>query len=224
MSPTGVVPVKPVQDVSPGVDLFWLPLGAGQNTRCVRMNGRIFEAVTAGYQHRQRCDLYHAALQVYDGRQRFVIEMAPVWMTRDPDRRVVCEGPVGLRWLGRSRWFRYEVRCWPNGVIPDVAEAVDSPQRLSSNRSQAAQVLALARQFPTATWGRDELGAGEMWNSNSLIAWVLARTGHDMDLVHLPPRGRAPGWSAGLTVAARQARSGNARAGGLDTPVDRVPR
>ena len=42
-------------------------------------------------------------------------------------------------------------------------------------------------------WGRDELHAGEMWNSNSLIAWLLARSGHHPDAIEMPARGRAPG-------------------------------
>jgi hypothetical protein len=188
------------------VDLYWLPLGAGDNTHCVRTNGRIFEWVTARSQHRERCDLYHAALEVRLGADRFVIEMAPVWSTDAPDRGAVCEGPVGLSWLGRSRFFRYEVRCWRDGIIPDITEAVDSPQRLSGDPERAEHILALAPSFPTATWGRDELGTGDMWNSNSLIAWLLARSGHDMDSVGPPEHGRAPGWTAGLVVAGRSMR------------------
>jgi hypothetical protein len=57
---------------------------------------------------------------------------------------------------------------------------------------------------PSLTWGRDDLGTGDMWNSNSLISWVLARTGHDMTTVRPPDRGRAPGWQAGLVLASRQ--------------------
>ncbi|MGH3465846.1 MAG: hypothetical protein ACRDP9_30610 [Kribbellaceae bacterium] len=193
------------------VDLYWLPLGAGANTHCVRTNGRIFEAVTARYERRVRCDLYHAALEVRLGNDLFVIEMAPVWSLDQPDRGVVCEGAVGLRWLGRSRLFRYEVRRWRSGVIPDGDEAVDSPRRLSADPVQAAQVLALVPAFPTATWGRDELRAGEMWNSDSLIAWLLARSGHDIATITPPAHGRAPGWSAGLVIAQRDADA--ARAG-----------
>jgi hypothetical protein len=88
-------------------------------------------------------------------------------------------------------------------VIPDAEEAVDSPQRLSADPVMAQQILDLAPTFPTATWGRDELRAGDMWNSNSLVAWLLARSGHDMDTIGPPERGRAPGWLAGLVVAAR---------------------
>ena len=29
------------------VDLYWLPLGAGDNTHCVRTNGRVFERLSA---------------------------------------------------------------------------------------------------------------------------------------------------------------------------------
>ena len=54
------------------VDLYWLPLEAGDTTHCVRTNGRVFEWATARYQHRERCDLYHAALEVRTGADRFV--------------------------------------------------------------------------------------------------------------------------------------------------------
>ncbi len=103
----GSTPLRGGDDVS-CVDLYWLPLGAGG--RCVRLNGRIFEALVARHEHRRAVDLYHSALEVRLGPDRWVIEMAPVWNTPEPERGVVAEGPVGLRWLGRSRWFRYEVR------------------------------------------------------------------------------------------------------------------
>ncbi|HLN78632.1 MAG TPA: hypothetical protein VK204_16435 [Nocardioidaceae bacterium] len=185
------------------VDLYWLPLGAGEANRCVRWNGRIFEAVVAGHEHRGRCDLYHSALEVHSDGVRYVIEMAPVWSIKESDRGVVCEGAVGLAVLGRSRLFRYEVRRWRDGVIPDVVEAVDSPRRLSVDRERARRLLDLVPTFPAVTWGRDELHAGEMWNSNSLVSWLLACSGHETDRVRLPPRGRAPGWTAGLVVAGR---------------------
>lgn len=191
---------------SASVDLYWLPLGAGDNTRCVRTNGRVFEWVAARHEHREQCDLYHSALEVRIRPYRFFIEMTPAWSTDAPDRGVVCEGPVGLRWLGRSRLFRYEVRCWRDGVIPDIAAAVDSPRRLSTDSARAAQVLSLAPTFPTATWGRDEFGTGDMWNSNALVAWLLARSGHDTDSIGPPAHGRAPGWTAGLVVAGRSTR------------------
>jgi hypothetical protein len=196
----GRVEPEPAQDA---VDLYWLPLGAGRNTSCVRTNGQVFEAVSAAWQRRDRRQLYHAALVVHLDGERYVIEMGPAWGNAEAHRGVVCDGPVGLRSLGRSRFFRYEVRCWRGGVIPDLAEAVESPQRLSGDPGRAKEVLALAAEFPTATWGRDELGGGEMWNSNSLVAWLLARSGHDVDSLGPPVGGRAPGWGAGLVVAGR---------------------
>jgi hypothetical protein len=191
-----------VTETETGVDLYWLPLGAGG--RFVRSNGRLYEAVAARLQHRDRSDLYHSALEVRLAGDRYVIEQAPAWNLTAPERGVVCEGPVGAPWLGRSKLFRYEVRRWRNGVIPDRGEAVDSPRRLSSDPGRAQRVLDLVPGFPTATWGRDEQRTGEMWNSNSLIAWLLARSGHDTHAVVPPAHGRAPGWLAGLEVAARQ--------------------
>src|SRR5919202_3973447 len=105
--------------------VYWLPLGAGGHV--VRFNGRLYEAVMAWREHRPGADLYHSALEVALGEHRYVIEMAPVWSLRDPKRGALVHGPVGLRWLGRFAAFRYEVRCWRGGRIPDLAEAVDSP-------------------------------------------------------------------------------------------------
>jgi len=186
------------------VDLYWLPLGAGEASGCVRWNGRIFEAIVARRQHREVRDLYHSALTVYLGGARCAIEMTPAWGNSAPDRGVVSEGAVGLPWLGHSRFFRYEIRCWQNGMIPDIAEAVASPQHLDTDDGRARRLLDLIPAFPAVTWGRDELHTGEMWNSNSLTAWLIARSGHRADTIEIPARGRAPGWSAGLIVAGRQ--------------------
>lgn len=114
---------------------------------------------------------------------------------------MVAEGTVGLAALGRFRLFRYEIRCWRDGTIPDVAEAVASPQRLSEDPDDARRIVELVRQVPTPVWGRDELRTGEMWNSNSVISWLIVSAGLDADAVELPERGRAPGWRAGLAVA-----------------------
>jgi hypothetical protein len=185
-----------------GVDLYWLPLGAGGHS--VRLNGRVFETVAARLEGRSPCELYHSALEVRVPEGRFVIEQAPVRNGDGPERGVVVEGAVGSRWAGRFRIFRYEVRCWRDGLIPDVDEAVGSPQRLTDDPDVARRVLDLASRVPTAVWGRDELAAGEMWNSNSVIAWLIERSGLPAEAIHPPAGGRAPGWHAGLVVARRQ--------------------
>ncbi len=105
--------------------LYWLPLGAGGAS--VRSNGRVFEALVARHEHRAVRDLYHSALEVHIGADRFVIEMTPVWAGDAAERGVVREGPVGFRWLGRSMLFRYEVRRWRNGDAPMVRQVVMGP-------------------------------------------------------------------------------------------------
>jgi hypothetical protein len=188
------------------VDLYWLPLGAGGHS--VRHNGRIFERLAAGLEHRPACDLYHAALIVHVPEGRYVIEQAPV-PGGDPTRRgVVARGAVGSRWAGRLRVFQYEIRRWRDGVIPDITEAVDSPLRLSMEVDSARRVLGVVASVPTPVWGRDELGAGEMWNSNSVMSWVITSAGLDVEAIHPPARGRAPGWQAGVTIAHRQIAQG----------------
>jgi len=89
-------------------------------------------------------------------------------------------------------------------VIPDVAEAVESPRPLSNDAEQGRRLLELVRQVPTPVWGRDELHTGEMWNSNSLISWLITRSGLDVDSIHPPRGGRAPGWHAGVVTGRRQ--------------------
>ena len=197
------------------VDLYWLPLGAGGHS--VRLNGRVFEAVGARLEHRPPCDLYHAALEVRVPAGRFVIEQTPLPLNGGSERGVVAEGAVGSRWAGRVRLFRYELRCWRDGAIPDAAEAVESPRRLSADPSVSQRVLDLVPSVPTPVWGRDELGAGEMWTSNSFISWLIARSGLDAESIEAPAGGRAPGWHAGLVVARGAPASSSRR--GIRVPV-----
>lgn len=185
-----------------GVDLYWLPLGAGGHF--VRRVGHVYEAVAARVGSRPATDLYHAALKVEVEGGTFVIEQAPVPDLNGEQRGVVAVGAVGSRWAGRFRIFRYEIRVWRGGNIPDVAEAVDSPRRLTEDEGAARTVLEVVPRIPTPVWGRDELRTGEMWNSNAVVAWVLARSGFDPESIYPPAEGRAPGWTAGLTVARRQ--------------------
>jgi len=184
------------------VHLFWIPLGAGGHV--VRLNGKVYEAITAFIDHRPRCALYHSALEVVVPDGRFVIESAPIRDQRGRERGVVVEGPVGTRFAGRFRLFRYEIRRWRRGSIPDANEAVSSPVRVADDLARAQQVLDLVPAVPTPVWGRDELHTGDMWNSNSLISWLLVRAGVDTEQIQPPSDGRAPGWDAGIVVARRE--------------------
>jgi hypothetical protein len=187
-----------------GVDLYWLPLGAGGHS--VRLNGKVFEAVVSLFEHRRPLDLYHSALEVRVPEGRYAIESAPVPDADARARGVAGSGPVGARWAGRFRIFRYEIRCWRDGVIPDLGEAVESPRRLTEDEAVARRLLRLAPLVPTPVWGRDEYKTGDMWNSNSIISWLLARSGLDAESISMPSGGRAPGWDAGLVVARRLGR------------------
>jgi hypothetical protein len=181
--------------------LYWIPLGAGAHA--ARISGKVFEAVAARVQHREPCDLYHSALEIATDAGRWIVEQTPVPNGSAGDRGVVASGPVGLKAAGRLRVFRYEIRRWQGGAIPDVQYAVASPVRLSNDPAIAQRLLGLLPSIPTPIWGRDELRTGEMWNSNSVISWALALGGIDVAEIHPPPGGRAPGWGAGVVVAQR---------------------
>lgn len=97
------IPVLHEDSWAPGIELLWIPLGAGGGGRVVRGSGRAYEALVARRRHRPS-------------------------------------------------------------------------------------------QPPCATWGRDDLGTGDLWNSNSLVSWLLARSRHEVSGLEPPDDGRAAGW------------------------------
>ena len=162
----------------------------------------MYERIVARRQRRKPQDLYHTALEVVVDGERLTIENA--WPSPDGEgnrRGVVREGPVFSRRLARFRLFRYEVRCWSDGVIPDAGYAVGGPQRVTSDPDAARALRAGVSRVPDRVWGRDEAGAGEMWNSNSVVAWLLVTAAIDPFSVAPPESGRVPGWEAGVAAA-----------------------
>lgn len=176
-------------------ELWWLPVGAGGTV--VAHTSRWWELFSARRARRAPQQLLHAALELFTGDRRYVIEMTPQWGQPREASGVVATGPVGLRALGRFRLFRYEVRAWPEGVLPDRPYAVAPPTILALSSAQAREVLAALPEVPVHTWGRALPPTGDMWNSNSLIAWALSRVGIDAAALAPPAGGRAPGWAAG---------------------------
>ena len=150
------------------IDVWWLPVGAGGHV--VIHTSRWWELIQARKGRRAPRPLFHAALEVFVGDVPHLIEMAPAWGVPGPSRGVVATGPVGVRWLGRSRFFRSEVRCWADGILPDRASAVDSPVSFPLAEGEAQSLLSRVGTVPRLTWGRDTLGCGDMWNSNSLVS------------------------------------------------------
>jgi hypothetical protein len=187
-------------------DLYWIPLGAGAHV--FRLTGNAYEAIAAQLRRRRPRDLFHSALIVQLPGGRFTIEQTPVVDGNGRDRGVAVEGPVGMSLAGMFRIFRYEIRCWRDGVIPDLADAVGEPIRVTEDPGTAGRIVELVPSVPPLVWGRDERRTGEMWNSNSVIAWLLEGAGIDAAAIRPPPHGRAPGWGAGVKVA-RRARAGD---------------
>ncbi len=182
-------------------ELYWIPLGTGGHF--LKYIGWITESVKAVVHRHKRQDLYHTALRVTTPEGAYFIEQAPTERGPGNTRGVVSEGPVFMRQLGSIKFFRYENRCWFNGSIPDIAFAVGGPIIVTQSEDKVRNILDSIRKVPTPTWGRDENALGEMWNSNSVISWVLTTSGIDLNSVLPPDSGRGPGWEAGKILALR---------------------
>src|SRR5690606_13103597 len=100
---------------------------------------------------------------------------------------------------GAARPGLVEVRCWREGVLPDADEAVGGPQVVSSAPTVARLILDSVSRVPALTWGLEPGHVGDMWNSNSVVSWLLAEAG--VTGVAAPIGGRAPGWETGLAVS-----------------------
>lgn len=180
------------------VRLWWLPVGAGGHL--VIHTSRWWELWRSVRERRRPRPLFHAALEVAVDGSTYAIEMTPSWGQGRSERGVVAEGPVGLRVLGRLKLFRYEVRCWRSGVIPDLGYAPEPPLVFNVSTSGADALRARVPQVPDMVWGA-KMPDGDMWNSNSLVSWLLQSSGIDAGALHPPHGGRAPGWRAGIDAA-----------------------
>lgn len=162
----------------------------------MRWSGAVYERLHAACEHRTPQQIYHSALVVHLPESTVVVEQGPA--ARHGERRgVVVTGPVGLAAMTRWPLPRYEVRCCPDGTIDDIGHLAGDPVRLTTDVTVCRSVVASAADVPALVWGRDESGAGEMWNSNSVIAWILQHGGIQAEGIEPPPGGGAPGWSAG---------------------------
>src|SRR4051794_31464315 len=115
------------------VELHWIPLGAGGHS--VRFNGIVYEAVTAAVHGRPRCDIYHCALSITRPDGTYWVEMTPVPDVFGHERGVVATGPVGMRVLGRSRLFRYEIGGGATASFPTSTPPSRAPCRSPTTHS-----------------------------------------------------------------------------------------
>ena len=122
---------------------------------------------------------------------RYVVEMTPAWGAGGINRGVVTSGPVGHGWLERWALFRYGIHRWRDCAIPDIDSAIGGALQITSDAIETRRLFDLVPQFPLATRGGDELAAGDMWNSNSLVAWLISMAGIDVG-VSPPANGCAP--------------------------------
>ena len=143
-----LLPDPPMRaSISTGCRLVREDGSCGSTGVCTRPSRRIVSTGT-------RLDLYHSALVVTVPSGRFVIENSwPLPDRNGATRGVAVEGPVGNRRLARFQSFRYEIRRWRNGVIADIAEAVNSPQRLSIDEEIAYRLLELVERVPPLGMG-----------------------------------------------------------------------
>ena len=189
---------RPAASAQDEAVLLWIPVGAGGHV--VRRTSAWWERLVAWRQRRDPAPLFHAALELRRGGVPLAVEMAPAWGAPHGDRGDVRTGPVGLRALGRSRYFRYEVRCWAGGRIPDRAWAVGAPDVVTCSPRDVDLLARRVAEVPALVWGRAPSGTRDLWTSNSVVSWLLATTG--LLAGHAPPcDGRAPGWEAGVVLA-----------------------
>jgi hypothetical protein len=179
------------------LDLWWLPVGAG--THFQRASLALYEAVAAALARRPRAALYHSALKGALDSRPFTLELMPI--PARPQAPPVVSGPVGWRPAGRLRIFRYQLAITAGVALPDEEYAPGPPLTLTTVPRDVGRVLEIAPSLPAHTWGRKLRGTSEMWNSNSAVAWLLARAGLRPETIHVPAGGRAPGWRAGLQLA-----------------------
>ncbi len=185
------------------VDLYWLPVGAGAPSRMRDWSLAVWEGASAFLGRRRRGALYHAALKMrLDSGTPYTVELTPVFIG-EPAAPAMT-GPVGFRSADRLRIFRYQLRCLEAEALPDEEWVVGSPIRLSTDCQAGPRLLSLAPTVPPHSWGRRVRGTSEMWTSASVISWLLMRAGIDARAIPVPAGGRAPGWQAGLELAALQ--------------------
>ncbi|GIG39273.1 hypothetical protein [Cellulomonas phragmiteti] len=169
----------------------WAAVGAEGHV--ARRTSAWWERAVAARERRAPQRLVHAVLEVVVDGTTTRVDMGPTWGRDAGTRRVVATGPVGSRHLARCALLRYEVR------VADGPGAVPGVLRVSPDVAVPPDVLDALADVPRRTWGRDEAGAGEMWTSNSVVAWVLVRAG--VRSVEPPAGHRAPGWCAGVRAA-----------------------
>ncbi|MEZ4481007.1 MAG: hypothetical protein R3B97_07590 [Dehalococcoidia bacterium] len=180
-------------------DLYWMPVGAG-TSGFQQASLRFWESIEAAHVltvHALGSFIRRSSLRSPGGRVHAGTDAS---IRRRPPP--LATGPVGIRGADRIRLFRYQLRRVPGETLPDEEWAEGEPIHLTGDCDAVRRIVALAPSTPPHVWGRRVRGTKEMWTSDSVISWLLRSAGIDLSKVAIPPGGRAPGWSAGIALAA----------------------
>ena len=179
----------------------WAPAA----TPCA-LNGKVFEAVAAWLDRRDRRDLYHSALEVQRAggtvRDRAGAGAGERRRRARRRRRGRRRQHAAARPLPRSSATRSGAGA--TGCIPDVGEAVESPRRLSDDPDCARRLLELVPAGADARLGPRRAGRRRDVELELDSSPGSSRAAGSTSRRSRRPRGgRAPGWQAGIVIARR---------------------
>ena len=189
---------EPTAVTAAAVELYWIPLGAGGH--CVRFNGRIFEALDAA--RRAPSALRPLPRGARRPARRPALHDRARRRRRTPTRRAAASSapaPSAAATSAGCACFATRFAAGEADRSPTWTTRSAGRCRLTTDPGVARRLLDLVAAVPRPVWGRDELDAGEMWNSNSVIAWLVATAGLPAD--ELEPA--AAGQGAGLEGRSR---------------------
>ena len=205
-------PIEQPWQVTPlgveGVYLLWIPLGAGASVPVAHWSGRAYEAISARRARRTAAAICSTRRwRSRAGGHRFVVEMTPAWGSAHTSAGSVASGPVAFQLLGRSRFFRYEVHCWRDGVIPTGTTRSVIPRCVSNDPDDRRSHPGPRSAVPNAHDGVATTSAPGTCGTptRSLPGCCPGRGSRTAD-VHPPRNGRAPGWRAGLVASGADGR------------------
>lgn len=180
------------------VRLYWVPVGGTSITDVLDfIANRLIDNPDGK-------TIYHSALEIQfpEGGEcrRFVIELTE--SEDDPAEKARVGETVEHNIFGP---FNYTIRLFRNGEVEDQVNA-QAPITLSNDCRIASNIAALvaAEEVPDLDYGEKigtRSGATDRWTSNSVISWLLQRTGLNPGGIFPPDGGIAPGWDAGLSHA-----------------------
>lgn len=181
------------------VKLIWVPVVGGASV------DDILEFIAKFYiDNPDGKTLFHSALEIQlpEGGEcnRYIIELTE--SVSDKAESAKVGETVQHNIFGP---FGYTIRLYRNGQEEDHERS--KPRILLTNDCGiASNIVAFvkAQEIPDLDYGKKigtRSGAADRWTSNSVVAWLLQRTGLNPGGIFPPDGGIAPGWDAGSSYA-----------------------